>query len=248
LDRFPFRSQGRGKRAGAPPAARPQPARVARDLALALRIQGEIDAEGLTFREVAPRHGCSRQRVCNLLRLTSLAPDIQQAVSRMTTETASEALDRRSLEWVAETMDWTEQRDRFQKVMTRATRVEPAPIARQLAKALRIKKEVDEKGMTLEHAVAAFGFKAETIRRLLELTRLAPDIQRAVLGMTMETACWYVTEPKLHFIAAEPTHAERRRLYEKLVAGQLRSTRRPRGWPGRGRPARARARAEGVTP
>jgi hypothetical protein len=54
VDTFPFRSQGRGKRAG-PPPSRPQPARVARDLALALEVQAEIDAEGLTYREVAPR-------------------------------------------------------------------------------------------------------------------------------------------------------------------------------------------------
>jgi hypothetical protein len=117
VDTFPFRSQGRGKRAGPPPPVRPQPARVARDLALALKIQAEIDREGLTYREVATRHGCSRKRVCRLLLLTRLAPEIQDRVARMTTTTASEPLDREALEWVADVMDWSEQRDRFQKTM-----------------------------------------------------------------------------------------------------------------------------------
>lgn len=101
------------KRAGPPPPARPQPARVAGELALALEVQTEIDRDGLTYREVARRHACSRQRICRLLALARLAPDIQDQVARMTTVTASEGLDRQSLEWVAEALDWAEQRQRF---------------------------------------------------------------------------------------------------------------------------------------
>lgn len=119
VDTFPFRSQGRGKRAGPPPAARPQPARVAGELALAIEVQAEIDRDGLTYREVARRHACSRQRICRLLALARLAPDIQNQVARMTTVTASETLDRQSLEWVAEALDWDEQRARVRRLISR---------------------------------------------------------------------------------------------------------------------------------
>lgn len=213
---------------GAPPPVRPQPARVAHDLALALQIQAEIDAERLTYREVAPRHGCSRQRVCRLLTLTRLAPDIQQAVARLTTETASDPLDREALEWVAEVIDWSEQRERFQKVMVRAFGTEPSPVAQVLSDALRIKQEIDAQGLTLAEAARANALDPERLRQLLDLTRLAPDIQGEVLATTMATVCWYVSAPKLRLIAAEPAHAEQRRLYEKILAGQLTASQRPR--------------------
>ncbi|MBN1771210.1 MAG: hypothetical protein JXB32_08125 [Deltaproteobacteria bacterium] len=92
---------------------RPQPARVARELALALDVQAEIDRDGLTYREAARRHGCSRQRICRLLALARLAPDIQARVADLTTTTALEALTVEDLRWVAEAMDWGEQWRRF---------------------------------------------------------------------------------------------------------------------------------------
>ena len=100
-------------RVGRAPGVRPQPARVARELALALEIQEEIDREGLTFRAAARRHGCSRMRICRLLGLARLAPDIQAQVADLTTTTALEALTVEDLRWVAEAMDWEEQRGRF---------------------------------------------------------------------------------------------------------------------------------------
>ena len=42
----------------------------------------------------------------------------------MTTETASEPVDREMLEWVAEAMDWSEPRERFGVVMADAPRME----------------------------------------------------------------------------------------------------------------------------
>lgn len=90
-------------------------------MALALEVRAEIDRDCLTYREVARRHACSRQRICRLLALARLAPDIQAEVARMTTATASEALDRQSLEWVAEALDWSKQRERFAALRARGT-------------------------------------------------------------------------------------------------------------------------------
>jgi hypothetical protein len=91
----------------------PRPVRVAQELALALELQAEIDNEGMTYRELAERHGWSRMKACRLLPLARLAPDIQAEVAALTTTVASEPIDRDTLMWVAETSDWTSQRERF---------------------------------------------------------------------------------------------------------------------------------------
>ena len=62
--------------------------------------------------------------MCRLLKLTRLAPDIQEQVAAMMTETASEPIDRKSLEWVAEAIDWGEQRERFGEVMADVQKAE----------------------------------------------------------------------------------------------------------------------------
>ena len=100
-------------RVGRAPGVRPKPARVARELALALEMQEEIDRGGLTFRDAGRRHDCSRMRICRLLALARLAPDIQARVADRTTTTAPEAPSVEDLRWVAEAMDWREQRRRF---------------------------------------------------------------------------------------------------------------------------------------
>lgn len=110
-------------RVGRPPAVRARPARVARELALALEIQEEIDREGLTFRDAARRRGCSRMRICRLLGLARLAPDIQAQVVDLTTTTTLEALTVDDLRWVAEAMDWGEQRKRFGCITARQTEI-----------------------------------------------------------------------------------------------------------------------------
>lgn len=135
MDEFEFRTRGHRLLVGSPPEARPRPARVADELALALQVQEMIDREGLTQREVAPRFGCSSGRICRLLKLSRLAPDIQEQVAAMMTETVSEPLDRKGLEWVAEVLDWAEQRERFRKVMNGISKREPAPTPSPLAAA-----------------------------------------------------------------------------------------------------------------
>jgi hypothetical protein len=63
LDRFAFRSRGDELVLGVLEPLVPQSARVALDLALARQLRAEIDAEGLTYRELAERHGWSRMKV-----------------------------------------------------------------------------------------------------------------------------------------------------------------------------------------
>jgi hypothetical protein len=113
IDTFAWRLQGRKRVTGTLPALIPRPARVAQDLALGLQLQAEIDREGLTYRELAKRHGWSRMKVCRLLPLARLAPEIQAEVAGLTSTVASEPLDRDTLLWVAEAGDWNAQRIRF---------------------------------------------------------------------------------------------------------------------------------------
>ena len=91
----------------------PRPARVAQELALALQLQAEIDNEGLTYRQLAERHGWSRMKACQLLPLARLAPDIQAEVAGLTTTVAGEPIDRDTLVWIAEARDAAAQRERF---------------------------------------------------------------------------------------------------------------------------------------
>ena len=91
----------------------PRPARVAQELALALRLQAEIDSEGLTYRQLAERHGWSRMKACRLLPLARLAPDIQAEVARLTTTVAGDPIDRDTLTWIAKAPTSAAQRERF---------------------------------------------------------------------------------------------------------------------------------------
>ncbi len=97
LDHFRFRSRGDELVLGALEPLVPQPARVAQDLALARQLQAQIDREGLSYRELAERHGWSRMKVCRLLPLARLAPDIQAEVAQLTTAVAAEPIDRETL-------------------------------------------------------------------------------------------------------------------------------------------------------
>jgi hypothetical protein len=225
IDAFTARSQGLGWAVGEPIAAVPQPARVVGDLALAHEIQAAMDRDGLTYREVGPLYGVSRTTVGHHISLARLAPDIHRTVARLTTTIASEPIDRKKLEWVAQAKEWPEQRVRFQKVMDEAFKAEPAPIARVLANAIKLRDDVKAKRITLKRIAAAREVSIDEVREHLMLARLAPAIRDVVLGMTSVTPNAFVTEEKLRFIAREGDLREQRRLYERLVAGQLRSTR-----------------------
>jgi hypothetical protein len=127
LDVFQCRLQGHELVLGRLEPIVPRPARIAHDLALALQLQAEIDREGLTYRELAERHGWSRMKVCRLLPLTRLAPDIQAEVAALTTTVAGEPIDRETLQWIADARDPAAQRERF-RALARTWRMllEPA--------------------------------------------------------------------------------------------------------------------------
>jgi hypothetical protein len=230
IDTFPARSQGLGWAVGEPIPAVPQPARVVADLALAHEIQAALDGrgegdEGLTYREAGPLYGVSRTTIGRHVSLARLAPDIQKVVAGLKTTTASEPIDRKKLEWVAEPVKWPEQRMRFQKVIDEAFKAETAPIAKTLAHAIKLRDDIRAKRITLKRVAAARETSAEELREYLVLAKLAPVVRDQVLGMTTVTANELVTEEKLRFIARERNHVEQRRMYERLLAGQLRCTR-----------------------
>ncbi len=249
IDAFTSRSQGTGWAIGEPIPTVPQPARVVADLALAHEIQAALDGvgardagadggggaagggggsalgEGLTYREAGPLFGVSRTTIGRHVSLARLAPDIQKVVARLTTTTASEPIDRKKLEWVAEPVKWPEQRARFQKVMDEAFAAEPAPIARTLAHAIKLRDDIQAKRITMKRVAAAPEMTVEELREYLGLAKLAQVVRDQVLGMTTVTANELVTEEKLRFIARERNHVEQRRMYERLLAGQLRCTR-----------------------
>jgi hypothetical protein len=105
---------------------------------LAHEIQAALDGggdggEGLTYHEAGPLYGVFQTTIGRHMSLARLAPDIQKVVARLKTKAASEPIDRKKLEWVAEPVKWPEQRARFQKPWTglwsrpgdRADRVSP---------------------------------------------------------------------------------------------------------------------------
>jgi hypothetical protein len=151
--------------------------------------------------------------------LARLTPDIQKVVAGLKTTTASEPIDRKKLEWVAELVKWPEQRARFQKVMDEAFGAEPAPIAKVLAHAIKLRDDIRAKRITLKRVAAARETTVEELREYLVLATLAPVVREQILGMTTVTASELVTEEKLRFIARERNHVEQRRMYERLLAG-----------------------------
>jgi hypothetical protein len=207
------------------------------DLALAHRIQVTLDGgggirdeggacgEGMTYREAGSLYGVSRTTIGRHVSLARLAPDTQKVVAGLKTTTASEPIDRKKLEWVAEPVKWPEQRARFQKVMNEAFGAEPAPIAKTLAHAIKLRDDTRAKRITMKRVAAAREASVDELREYLVLAKFAPVVRDQVLGMTSATANELVTEEKLRFIARERNHVEQRRMYERLVAGQLRCTR-----------------------
>jgi hypothetical protein len=70
---------------------------------------------------------------------------------------------------------------------------------------------------------------AKEFRGYLALAKLMPVVRDQVLGMTTVTANELVIEEKLRFIACERNQAMQRRIYERLLTGQLRCTRAEMG-------------------
>jgi hypothetical protein len=189
------------------------------------RASGDHGGEGLTYREARHPSGVFPNDHRPARVVGAPGPDIQKVVARLTTTTASEPIDRKKLEWVAEPVKWPEQRARFQKVMDEAFGAEPAPIAPTLGHVLKLRDDLRAKRTTMKRVAAARETSVEELREYLGLAKLAPVVRDQVLGMTTMTVNELVTEEKLRFIARERNHVEQRRMYERLLAGQLRCTR-----------------------
>ncbi|MBI3184668.1 MAG: hypothetical protein HYZ28_21235 [Myxococcales bacterium] len=96
----------------------------------------------------------------------------------------------------------------------------PAPIVRYLRWALQIQKDIDEKGWTFRQAGRFHGISYARVSQLLELTRLAPDIQEKVLALKTSTPCHPVTVQKLRGVARELDWKRQREQFALLMVGE----------------------------
>ncbi len=114
-----FRQGRRGKkelRSGADPAPSTPPTgrvpRIARLMALAIRFE-ELLRQGLVadYAELAALGHVSRARITQIMNLTLLAPDIQEAILYLPrTEEGGDSIRLREMQPIALTADWRKQR------------------------------------------------------------------------------------------------------------------------------------------
>lgn len=99
------------------PATARRPAKVAKMLALAHHLQHAIE-RGIAHdrADVARRLGLTRARVTQLLDLLLLAPDLQQTVLSLRTDSGREPIQERTMRAVAARALWTDQRTAWQAV------------------------------------------------------------------------------------------------------------------------------------
>jgi hypothetical protein len=84
----------------------------------ALSIQATMKEEGWSLRKTASFLGMTAERACLVLKLTKLAPDIQDQLLAMTTTTASCPVTERKLRaFVVDEPDFGRQRELFTKVV-----------------------------------------------------------------------------------------------------------------------------------
>ena len=103
-----------------PPEPVRRPARVARMLALAHRLQQSIDSGEIEDRAaLARRYELTRARITQLLNLTLLAPDIQESVLSLESVDGLEPTSERALREVSWALDWGEQRKRWEQQRSR---------------------------------------------------------------------------------------------------------------------------------
>ncbi|MDJ0762798.1 MAG: hypothetical protein QNJ97_07380 [Myxococcota bacterium] len=96
-----------------------KPARVARMLAFAHKLQEAIDnGEYIDRADAARKLGLTRARVSQLLDLLMLAPDIQEKILFMERVDGLEPTSERALRRVVSTLEWKSQRN--QRITVRA--------------------------------------------------------------------------------------------------------------------------------
>ena len=97
-----------------PPETVRRPARVARMLALAHRLQSAIkNGEYQDRADLARQFDLTRARITQLLNLTLLAPDLQEQVLDLEAIDGLEPTSERALREVVGMVDWGEQRQRW---------------------------------------------------------------------------------------------------------------------------------------
>jgi hypothetical protein len=122
-----FRRTGHGGRQKLEPGPQPPPVtlgrvpRIARLLALALRIDDQIRSGELSsYAEVAALGHVTRARVSQILNLLNLATDIQEAILFLPrTQRGRDPLILRDLQALASTPSWSKQRVLWQQLTKR---------------------------------------------------------------------------------------------------------------------------------
>ena len=98
-------------------AAGPSIPRIARLLALAIRLEGLIGDETIRdYAAVARLGGVTRARMTQIMKLLDLAPDIQEQILFLP---PLQGLNERNLRLVVSRIDWHEQRRLFQELTSR---------------------------------------------------------------------------------------------------------------------------------
>jgi len=102
-----------------PPAPVYRPSRVAQMLALAHRLEAAIERGDYRDRaDLARQLGFTRARVTQLLNLTLLAPDIQEAVLALEAVDGVQPTSERALRDVVGAVAWAEQRERWRTALS----------------------------------------------------------------------------------------------------------------------------------
>lgn len=111
-----------GARPVPPPVPR-VPSRIARLMALAIKIEGKVrDGEFTDYAEVALSAGLTRARISQIANLTLLAPEIQEQILFMERpEQGRDGINEHTLREVTIHMDWSRQRDVFEELLRKVS-------------------------------------------------------------------------------------------------------------------------------
>lgn len=178
------------------------------------------DGEGRSTKHLAEREGCSRPRICQLLVLTRLAPEIQADLDdvTLTTPTLSEAELRKLADLPAVEQVWQYMEATGALLHVRDSR----KVARLAgfqhlfarARALRDRYATGQY-RTLGELAATEGVSAPRASQLLNMLLLAPDII-AALDVPKEQAP-QLAEREVRRLARIVDHEEQRRVFVRMV-------------------------------
>jgi hypothetical protein len=92
--------------------------RIARLMALAIRLGDRIERENLDCRELARCGHVSRTRLTQILNLLTLAPDIQERLLFLSAaEKGRDAISEKQIRGLAAEYDWERQRCAFERLL-----------------------------------------------------------------------------------------------------------------------------------